>query len=279
MLDFVAFVLLVILAIASGSLTMLAEVPRGGLLYAIEIVSLITLRRSHRGQLSSFEYGIGKIERVISILIGVGLYVAALYTFSAIIERIHNPSILPTAAMMFAVGFASFNLLVNLYCLGEFVRSIQTESSLILEFQIRSRVVKVFASAVVVVVLVIAIWLPDPKAALFVDAAGALFVVVYMISTATQLMRESLPDVLDRALPERDQLLLLRAITQHFEHFDQFDAIKSRRSGGKAFIDVDLKFDPEMPLKEVTRRCNAIDQSISDLIPDAIVSVVPRVVV
>lgn len=276
-LDAAMYALLVVAALASGSLTILAELPRGGLLFSIEIIAFITLRRSHRGKFSAFEYGIGKIERVISIMIATGLFISALFTLDATINRLIHPVILPTPAMILGVMAGSLNLMVNFFCTGDFARSNARESSLILASQVRSRLVKTFASAIVVVVLVVATWLSDPKAATLVDALGALFVIAYMVTTGVQLLRESLPDLLDRSLPEREQLLLLRVITRYFDDFENFGSMRSRRSGGHAYIDLDLEFQPEMPLQEVTQRCDAIERDIIELIPDAIVSLVPHV--
>jgi cation diffusion facilitator family transporter len=276
-LDFLMISTITVAAVSSGSLTMWAEVLRGALLYSIEIITYITMWRSHRGKFVEFEYGIGKIERVITILIVGGLYFSAVYTLGGAFDRLSNPSILPTPAMMFAVVVASINLSLNLFCTGDFIRSNQTETSLILDSQIRSRLVKTIASLIVVVVVVIATWLSDPKAATLVDAAGALFAAVYMAVIGTQLLRESLPDLMDRALPEKDQLMLLKVVTRYFEDFDQFDAVRSRRSGGHAYVDLDLQFDANMPLYEVNQRCHAIQKDIVELIPDAIVAVTPRV--
>ena len=275
-LDFFCYSALVLAAIASGSLTILAELPRGGLLYTIEIISLVTLRRSHRGRFFAFEYGIGKIERVITSIIGLGLFVAAAFTLNATIERVANPTVLPTPAMILGVAVAGFNFAINLYCAGDFVRANRTEESLILASQVRSRLVKTVASGVVVAVLVVATWLSDPTGAAYVDAFGALFVIGYMVVTGKALLQESIPDLLDRALPESQQLLLMRVMSRHFDDFESFGSIKSRHSGGNSFITVELAFQGDMALAEVRRRCDAVRNEIIELIPDAFVEVIPQ---
>jgi cation diffusion facilitator family transporter len=276
LLDFVMYVSLIVAAVLSGSLTVLAELPRATLLYSVEIIAWITLRRSNRGKLAAFEYGIGKIERVIMIVIAGGLIASAIFTFDATLERLSHPTVLPTPALVLAVIVATANLVVNAYCTGEFVRANASEENLIFESQVRSRMVKTAASAVVVVVLVVATWLADPKAATYVDAFGAIFVIGYMIATSVGMLRESLPDLLDRALPEHEQLIILRVIAQNFDDFEHFGSVRSRRSGGHAFIDISLSFDPDMPLQVVSHRCSAIVLGIREAIPDAIVRVDPR---
>jgi cation diffusion facilitator family transporter len=277
LLDSAMFLLFILSAFASGSLTALAEVLRGAPLLTIEVISLVTMLRSHRGKFAEFEYGIGKIERVITIVIAAGLFFAAVFAVKHSLERISVPAALPTPGMIFAVAVASINMTVNFFCVGDFLRANEEEESLILDAQLKARTVKTLASVVVVVVLVLATWLPDPKAATLVDAVGAFFAAVYMVITAWKLVQESLPDLMDRALPEQEQLLLLSVVARYFDDFDQFESIRSRRSGGKAFIDMDLEFDSEMPLHEVDRRCGAIREAVLELIPGSHVTVSPRV--
>lgn len=275
LLDFGIYVALILAAVLSGSLTLLAELPRTTLLFAVEIIAWITMRRSHRGRLSAYEYGVGKIERVTMILIAGGLLVAAIFTVDTTIRSLDHPNVLPTPALILAVVVASMNFVLNTYFTGEFIRSNSTEESLILESQIRSRMVKTAASGVVLAVLITAIWLADPIAVTYVDALGAVFVAAYMAITAIQMLRESVPDVLDRALPESDQLSILRVITQYFDDFEHFGEIRSRRSGGHSFIDIRLMFDPERPLKEVVRRCEAIERDLRTTFDDAVITIVP----
>jgi divalent metal cation (Fe/Co/Zn/Cd) transporter len=276
LLDASTYVFVLIAAISSGSLTMLAELWRGGLLFAIEIITVITLWRSHRGKFADFEYGIGKIERVISIMIAAGLFIAALYTVDAMLSRLSEPIVLPTSAMMLSVTAASYNLMINFYCIGSFSRANAQESSLILAAQIRSRLVKTVSSAVVVLIVVVATVLPDPKAATIVDAVGTLFAIVYMMVIGTQLFRESLPDLLDRSLPEHEQLLLMRVITRHFDDIQSLGIIKSRSSGGRSFIELELMFATDTPFATVNSLCQRVEQEVVSEIPDAVVSVKPR---
>ena len=275
-LDCLSLSLLAIAAVVSSSLTLMAEFIRGALLLSIEGVSLVTLRRQHRGQLFAFEYGIGKIERTISVVIGFGLYFAAFYTLSASLERLDNPEFLPTPAMMFGLAIAAVNLAQNAFCCGDFARANQAEASLILDSQFRSRLVKTVASLVVVLVLLVATWLPDPTGAAYVDVLGAVFVVVYMAWTGTTLLSESLPELWDRALPEHEQMLLMRVLSSHFERFQRFGSVKSRRASGRAFIDIELEFEGDQTLQQVHDRCAAIRRDIVAVIPDAVVTVVPH---
>jgi ferrous-iron efflux pump FieF len=264
-------------AIMSGSLTLLADIPRSALLLLIEIIAFVTLRRANRGKFFAYEYGTGKIERVITVLIAGGLCVAAIFVIGATIGRLQHPTVLSTPGLVLAVAYSSTNLWVNAYFAGKFIRSNAVEHSRILESQIRMRIVKTVVSIVVVLVLVAATCVPDPKGVVLIDASGAFFVAGYMIYIGTQMLRESLPDLLDRALPEHQQLVIMRTIAQNFDHFDQFREVRSRQSGGCAFINIRLMFEPTMSLRQVNRVCGRVKAQLEEALPGSEVSVLPDV--
>src|SRR5262245_31080210 len=65
-LDLLLAVPYTLVAIWVGSLVMLSELLRGGLLLIVTAFSLRTLRRAHRGLIADYDYGIGKLERALA---------------------------------------------------------------------------------------------------------------------------------------------------------------------------------------------------------------------
>lgn len=61
--DVVLLPLALVVALKSGSLTMLAEVMRGIFLVSVAILSWVTLRRIHRQQTGGYDFGLGKMSR------------------------------------------------------------------------------------------------------------------------------------------------------------------------------------------------------------------------
>ena len=70
-------VMLLIVTVFSGSLTMLSELVRGAFLIAIELYTRWLLFAIHRGRLSRFEFGTGKIEQLVWVVIGCCLVFGA----------------------------------------------------------------------------------------------------------------------------------------------------------------------------------------------------------
>ena len=76
-LDIVMLVPYTYVGIATGSWTIIAECLRGALLILVGIVSLVTLRRIHRKRLGAYEYGAGKLEQSVTVLIATLLILVA----------------------------------------------------------------------------------------------------------------------------------------------------------------------------------------------------------
>jgi divalent metal cation (Fe/Co/Zn/Cd) transporter len=78
-MDLVMVVAIVLSGIVGGSLTMLAEGARTSLGYALEVFTVVVLRRIHRGVLADLEYGAGKLEQIASVAIAAGMLLAAVW--------------------------------------------------------------------------------------------------------------------------------------------------------------------------------------------------------
>src|SRR5262245_65387971 len=86
--DAVIIAAMVQVSLFGGSFTMFAEALRASLMLAIEIFSLIVMRRIHRGVLTGFEFGAGKLEQVASLSIAVGMFGGAIWIAFGVLDII-----------------------------------------------------------------------------------------------------------------------------------------------------------------------------------------------
>ena len=264
------------MGIFTGSITFLAELFRCVLSMIIELVSYFVLRSTHRGAFSEFEFGTGKIERIVNLLVAFGLCMACIYIFSKITSPGEDTHISSPNLILAVIG-ADINLILNFYFTMEFIRVNQRESSVIISSQIKSRMAKTAASAVVLIVLILTLWLPDPKSARMVDTMGSIFVLCYMLVIAFDLVKESLPEILDRTIPEPDHYQILRVLTEHFDQYDGFNGYKTRRSGKDLFILINLCFFSKTTLAQIEARLAPLRKSLENELPGSKVTVIPEV--
>lgn len=276
-LDSACFCFMLVVGLFSGSMTVISEISRILLLLTIEIVSYMVLRRAHRGMFPEYEFGTGKIERIVNLLVAFGLGITCLYIFSKIVSMGDDaPLSLPN--LFLSVISADINLAINVWFTLSFVRVNQEEISIIILSQIKSRIAKTVATVIVLVVLIFTLCLPDPKSARIVDILGSIFVLCFMLVIAVDLLRESLPEILDRSVPDPDQYQILRILIKHFDRYDGFGGYRTRRSGKDLFIMITLGFFANMTVSEIQSRLEPILRDMKSEIPNAIVSVVPEVI-
>ena len=275
-LDTTLLVFYMIVGLLSGSLTALSELVRCVLLLTIEYVSYVVLRRTHRSGYTDFEFGTGKIERVTNLLVAFGLVLSSVYIFSKAVTMGDDVP-LSTNSLLLTMIAANINLMVNYYCSVLFVRSNREEKSVIMASQIAARIAKTVASIIVFVVLVLALWLPDPRAARLVDLWGSIFLVCYMLITAYGLIKESLPEILDRTIPEPEHYQILRILAENFEQYDGFNNYKARRSGKDLFILLNLGFFSQQSLEEIEGRLKPLRHALESEFPGSSITIEPEI--
>ncbi|MDQ1080158.1 cation diffusion facilitator family transporter [Pseudoroseomonas cervicalis] len=274
--DIAIFLVYVAVGLSSQSLTVVAEALRGGLMIALELLVFLLMRRIHRGRMAAYEYGAGKLEQFANLLIGLAMAAGAVWLAAGALGKIHLPSSAPNEAVRLALPLSLVNLGMNAAAFWALWRAGRDGRSVIMTGQIRTRLSKLLSSAVVVLAIAAAAWAPGSMLSLAADAGGALFVAVVMLGVTARLWRDSLPDLLDRSLEEDRQALINRALAARFEDYEALLAVRSRRSGTRVQIEIELGFAPAQSFAQVAAVMQAVQAELEALIPGAEVVVIPR---
>ncbi|WP_159996180.1 cation transporter [Roseomonas sp. 18066] len=266
-------------ALWSHSMTTLAELVRGALLTALEFVIYLLMRRIHRGRMSAYEFGSGKVEQFANTVVGLAMAAGAAWVATRAISRFaegdgaaHGSAL----SLWVAVGAVGINLAINAAAGVALWRAGRDGTSVLMTGQIRSRISKILASTVAVAAVVLSAIAPGSMTSRIADLGGTLFVAAVMLGVTAKLWRESLPDLLDRSLDEERQLLLNRALGAHFADYDALLSVRSRSSGRSVHVKIELGFRGDQPLAAVDRVTTALSAEIARLIPGAEVTVAPR---
>ncbi|WP_191061160.1 cation diffusion facilitator family transporter [Geminicoccus harenae] len=276
-LDLMIGVPVLLAGIVGGSLTSLAEAVRGLLMIAIEAYSLVVLRRIHRGQLVDFEFGVGKLEQMCNLIIAAAMVGGALWIAQgAVALMIEGQSHASPFGLAMAACIGAVNSFLNFVAWARVHEAAKGSRSVIMQAQLRARVAKLVSSLFVQVALTISAVASDPVIVACSDVTGALFVSGFILVIAARMFRAGMADMLDRAVDEAAQFLILRALIHHFDSYGSLDQIRTRRSGERLFVEITLGFEPDLPIAEVDRRTSAIRQMIMQEIAGTDVSIVAR---
>jgi divalent metal cation (Fe/Co/Zn/Cd) transporter len=79
--------------------------------------------------------------------------------------------------------------------------------------------------------------------------------------------------LLDRSVGQATHLPIQQVLAHHFQAYERFEGVRSRRSGGKVFVELALDFDGRLSLAEAHRRASAIKAHIAREIEGADVAI------
>jgi cation diffusion facilitator family transporter len=273
--DVVPLPIAFVVAIMSGSLTMLGEVLRGVFLVSMAFLSWITLRRIHRGRDGGYDFGLGKLEQVLSLLVALALCASiAFIWYKAFTRTAAIPHDIDAWSYL-AVGMTLINLFANSAPLPLLYKAKKTGHSVLVLTQFRAKVAKSIGSAIATVCVAINQLVSDPSVSLWADRAGIAVVTIITLHAAYELMKSAIPDLLDRTLPEDMQVKINQVLARHYDDFDALKWCRSRQSGSEIEVHVGLGFAPNMTFERVAEIAASVRQDIEATVPGSRAVVTP----
>ncbi|WP_043831313.1 cation diffusion facilitator family transporter [Muricoccus aerilatus] len=279
LLDLAVILPYLVIGLYANTLTMVAEALRASLMVGLELVLLVMLRRIHRGETTAYDYGVGKMEQFANLAIGVAMGALGVWLIFAALERWGMPEEQNAAGMVLAGIATTANLALNAIALRALWLAGRDGTSAIMTVQIRSRAVKLIASAVVAVAIginaVAELLHAATRVGALAEAGGTIFVGLVMIQLCVSVWREAVPHLLDRSLDEGRQASINRALAEHFASYDALLGVRSRIAGKRAHVDITLGFEAGRTIGEIQTVADAVARDLTDLIPGAEVIVTP----
>ena len=263
-------------AVLANSVALLADVLRAATELMAAFLSWLTLRAVRRARPEAFNYGLGKLQSMASVMVGTALFIAFLVALGGAAARFRAPE--PVASPQLGVALAFMGAIGSAW-LWRRNRAIARRSpSPVMEAQWRLYRSKTVANLVVVVTVTLAFAFKGRVWAAYLDSAGALVIAGFLVYSAWAVASSSVHDLLDRALEESRQLLIVRVLAQHFDAYEHVSEVHSRRAGARIYIEIFLGFDANRTLGDVQRAIDAMRADLEALIAGSSVLIVPAAV-
>jgi divalent metal cation (Fe/Co/Zn/Cd) transporter len=254
--------LLMITAIVTGSLTMLSEAVRGLLLVVIQFYSVWMMYAAHRGRLDHYEYGVGKLEQFVWVVVGISLILGALWVAQAIIDTLlsSEPAISPLGLAMAAI-VNGINMLLNGLALYAMYSATRDRESGVFGAQIRARIGMLLVTSVLQISLTVAALARDAGIALTLDALGASMIVCIKLQIGISMLARGIPDLLD-APATKDLAARIRRAVYRFVPDRHVISIRTRRSGETTFAEVAVSRQAFPSIAELRACAVAINEAL-----------------
>ncbi|MGA1677512.1 MAG: cation diffusion facilitator family transporter [Pseudomonadales bacterium] len=258
-------------AFLSNSLSILGDLVKELGDTTAVLAALLTLRAVRGGPTHRFAYGIGKLENLVSISIGVLMLLAAIGIAFGAMTRFSEPEVLAGAEFGLLV-FAVYAAIGYTIAARQF-RELRKEYSPIMASQAQLWMSKATFDALMATALGLALLFPDQTFSLYLDPCAALIGVAFMLHSAYAIAAASVGDLLDAALEESLQFEILRCLALHFDDYDELYRIRTRRSGSRIYVELALGYAPERPMALVSDHTERIRLALVEVLPGADITI------
>jgi cation diffusion facilitator family transporter len=260
-------------AMMSNSVTIMGDVLKEATDTLSVLAAFLTIRAVRRSASHQFSYGIGKLENLVSIIIGVIMMACGIFVTIRAIHHFSHP-IMPEGTQ---AGIALFALYA---CVGYWIwarnkRIVAQQPSAIMESQARLWFSKASFDVVMGSGLLLALIFRQSEWSWYIDPIASLVGVLFMFHAAWGMASSSVGDLLDATIEESVQLKIMSGLVVHIDSYERIHKVRARRSGPNVYVEIFLEFNPNELMGVVQTKIDALRADLESQIPGTDVSIRP----
>lgn len=259
--------------LAAQSSVILADFLKTGLEFAAVALAWYTVRRVRRGADHQYHYGVGKLEHLSSLGVGLLMVIGLLIVVFSAIRNLLHPGHISGVGVYISLAAQCLYLMINGFLYVRTRRLARAESSPLMASQARLLLSRAFANAFILLALGLSMLAHDFAWAMYIDPLASLVIATFILLSAFGIFSNSVHDLLDRALEEESQIIILRELSRFLDDYEQLHGIRTRRAGSEVFIDLFLEFAPQRTVAEIQPIIDRLIQALTAAIPGSRVSI------
>ena len=236
-------------------------------------LSLYTIRRMTRGTDLLNTYGLGRMETISSIVVGVTMLLAALFVGYETVLKVLHPAAQHGGLAAMLLTCVSF--IVSLWLWIRNYRLSKTEHSPIFGSIWRMARMGALEDLLIILAVGISLVFHDAVWTRYLDVCATSILMISIVKSIYDVFSGSISELLDRSLEEYHLLIILRELVANFDAYDQIHGFRTRRSGSHAFVELFLEFHPETKMAAVYDLKKRLESGLKKQIPNAQVSIIP----
>ena len=263
----------IVVAILANSVTLYADLLGDFNAFFANSLLLFILHKMRKGMGAQFDYGAGKIENLIGVVGAWFVVLSVGYIMYSAIGRLFSPVPLDSGPLAMAAVIMFVYAIVNGYLWIRNHRIHKQIPSPVTDIQWRVPMSSTLVACGILVSLLAMILLRQYPWSLYIDPVISLIMGAVIIYSFYGLIKNSLFDLLDRTLEEKYQIIIIRELAEFFDDYAQLHGIRSRKTGGKVFIEIFLEFDDDQRMGEVQQVIQSMRIALEGKIENSFVSV------
>lgn len=222
-----------------------------------------------------YNYGIGKAEAMIAFFCNCFVFVGLAVTLVFSIIEIVKPKE-PEDALLWGVFFKAFCVLFDIpmvigqYKIKKANNNKVTSSGMV-------AVTGAFMFDIAAFVSITIIYFTRNLEYAFVDYISpvlSILIAIFLLIFCIKELLEAISELTDKTLPEKEQLKILKVLSQNYDKFEGFDNVKTRYNGNIVCIDVSITFSDETQFKDIKLLQEDLQRQLKEVINECVVTIV-----
>ena len=268
-----SFVAVLVSAILSRNLLVFIDLF-DSFMYLISLSLVVVLSKKLTKDLRyEYNYGVGKIEAISSLLCDGIAFVGLLFMVGLSIYEIIFPE-QPSDLVIAVVGLKVINVGFDIAFFVKQRKITKTHNSAISKANYAEALSALLFDSVALVSL-FAIWLlRDNTVGQYISPVVSIFVAIYLMFGYVKRTRQALIELTDKTLPEKEQMKILNILTRHYDSYSQFHSINSHKSGDITTIDIHLSFEKNTTFEEILALKTKMQEEFDSQFGNCVVNIV-----
>lgn len=268
-----SFVAVLVSALLSRNLLVYIDLLDSSM-YLVSLVLIVILSKKLTKDLRyEYNYGVGKIEAIASLLCDSMGFFGLLITLGFSVQAIILPE-QPSDLVIAVVGLKIINVAFDIAFFVKQHKITKIHNSAISKSNYAEALSALLFDSVALVSL-FAMWLlrANPIGG-YIAPIVSIFVAIYLMIGYVKRIRQALTELTDKTLPEEEQMKILNILTRYYDSYSQFHSINSHKSGDVTRIDIHLSFEQNTTFKEILTLKKQIQDEFERQFGNCIVNII-----
>jgi divalent metal cation (Fe/Co/Zn/Cd) transporter len=245
-----SFLIILLSAILSHTVLVFVDLLDSfGYLLRAAIVAILS-KKLTKDLRYEYNYGIGKIEAISSLLCDGIIFFGLLLTLGMSGYSIIHPT-QPSSLLIAVVGLKVINVISDTVFFIKQYKINKLHRSAISETNCAAALGALLFDSVTLVSLLVMWLLRSNLIGAYISPVISIFIAIYLMIGCIKRIKKALSELSDKTLPEKDQMKILNILVQFYTSYSQVCSVKSHKIGDSVQIDLHLAFEKDTSYEEI----------------------------
>jgi cation diffusion facilitator family transporter len=262
----VVFALKLLAYFLTDSVGLLSDAMESTVNIVAAVVALVALKAASKPGNARHHFGLSKAEYFSALFEGLMILIAAGLIMLTAIPRLLDPQ--PLEDLGIGLTISAIASALNFAVATILMRAGLRHRSIVLQADSKHLMTDVWTSGGVIVAVLLVGW----TGWLRLDPLIAMAVALNIVFAGLKLIGSSAMGLLDAALPEEENALIVEVLQRHQSDKVRFHALQTRESGRQRFVSMHVLVPGAWTVEQGHDLLEAVEEDIRHALPDTVIS-------